>query len=148
MSRNLATRAILGFFLLAGCFFNKPSAPWKPASSIAELDKLTEQPHEPTGTIPAAELDKMNASGVARFETRFLHVRSHNHLDSPLAKVVLRCVVSRSEGKVRKDETHMRKLLAAPHSDFQVTIRLGRQPRPNEVWSWALVDGTEGNEPR
>jgi len=132
---------------LAGCFFEKPAGPTAHGSTRVTLNELAGKVYSQTGSILAADLDKMSTSGEARYEERYLHARMNNHLAHPLGKVTLRVVVTKGT-KVREDSTFVRDLIAAPHSDFQVTVRVKRQPRKDETWAWSLVDGNEGEDPR
>lgn len=144
----LAHVIIVCSLLLAGCFFEKPSGPKLQGSTLAILDKRTNKFHEKTGSIPTADLDKMSISGEAYFDNRFLHATMYNHLAHPLGQITLRLIIVRGKKVVRSDKTFARNLLAAPHSTFQISEKLRREPRKDEVWAWALVDGKKGEDPR
>jgi hypothetical protein len=146
--KPLAHVVMVCSLLLAGCFFEKPPEPRAQGSTLAALDKLAKKPHAKTGPILTADLDKMSTSGEAYFEDRFLHANMENHLAHPLGQVTLRVVLTRGGKMIRGDTTFVRDLLVAPHSKFQVTVKVKRQPRRDEAWAWALVDGNEGEDPR
>ncbi|HIK61363.1 MAG TPA: hypothetical protein EYF98_11830 [Planctomycetes bacterium] len=133
--------------LLAGCFFEEPAGLRAQGSAVATLNEMAQKAHVQTGTIPAADLDRMSSTGVAFYEGRILYARMNNHLAHPLGKVTLRLVVTKGK-KVRGDDFFDRNLIAAPHSEFQITVQLKRQPRTDETWAWALVDGNETENPR
>jgi len=116
-------------------------------SALATLNKLARKDHVHTGTILAADLDEMSRSGEAYYDGRILQARMHNHLAYPLGMVTLRVVMTKGK-QTRVDATFVRKLLAAPHSPFQLTVKVKRPPREGETWAWCLVSGDKGKDPR
>lgn len=146
LSRPLASIVVVCSLLLTGCFFEKPTGPRAPGSTLDALNEMTGIVYPQTGPIQAADLRKMSTSGKAYFTDRFLTARMKNHLDHPLSQVTLRVVIIR--GKVRADDSFVRNLIVPPHSEFQVTVKVKRQPRKNETWAWSLVDGIEVEDPR
>jgi hypothetical protein len=146
LSRPVALIVMVCSLLLTGCFFEKPTGPRAPGSTLDALNEMTGIVYPQTGPIQAADLRKMSTSGKAYFTDRFLTARMKNHLDQPLGQVTLRVVIIR--GKVRADDSFVRNLIVPPHSEFQVTVKVKRQPRKNETWAWSLVTGIEGEDPR
>ena len=145
--RPLAPVVIACYLLLAGCSFQEPVGPKARGSALATLNKLAGKDHVQTGTILAADLDKMSRSGEAFYDGRILQARMHNHLANPLGKVTLRLVMTKGK-QIREDVTFVRKLLAAPHSPFQLTVKVKRPPREGETWAWCLMSGDKGKDPR
>lgn len=148
MSRPLAPIVMVCSLLLTGCFIEKPPGPRAPGSTLEALNEMTGRVYSQTGPIQAADLGKMSTSGEAYFEDRFLTARMKNHLDHPLGQVTLRVVIIRGTDRVRVDDSFVRDLIVPPHSEFQVTVKVKRQPRKEETWAWSLVDGIEGEDPR
>jgi hypothetical protein len=148
MKRPISSIVVVSALLLAGCSFKKPIGPRASGSTLAAVNDKASQIYLHTGDIPTADLDKMSTSGQAHYEQLFFHARMNNHLAQPLGNVTVRLIISSADGQVRKDNTFVRELLAAPHSDFQVTIKMTRLPKPRETWAWSLVDGSKGEDPR
>jgi hypothetical protein len=146
MRRPIATIATVWCLLLVGCLFEGPEEPSAPGSSLAATNDLAKAAYLPTGNVSTADLDMMSKAGEAYYDNRQLHARLHNHLDDPLVSVTLRVV--RKKIRVQVDTPLVRKLIAAPHSDFQVIVEVDRRARKSETWAWALVDATTGEDPR
>jgi hypothetical protein len=148
MFRLFSSTVTVCALLLASCFIDKPAQTRTPGATLATVNDKAGQIYLHTGGITTVDLDKMSTSGEAHYKERFLYARMNNHLAHPLGNVTLRVVVTSKHGEVRADDIVVRKPLAAPHSDFQVVVRVKRQPRADETWTWSLVDGDEGADLR
>ncbi|MDE0914170.1 MAG: hypothetical protein OSB57_03210 [Planctomycetota bacterium] len=148
MKRPISSIVIVSALLLAGCSSKERIEARASGSTLAAVNDKASQIYLHTGNIPTADLDKMSTSGEAHYEQLFFHARMNNHLAQPLGNVTVRLIISSAKGQVCADNIFVRELLAAPHSDFQVTIKMERHPRSRQTWAWSLVDGSKGEDPR